>query len=114
MNNPVGVLRVTRIVSNHTDGCAAAMQLTQQLHHLFTVRRIKVTGRLIREQDARLPTNGPRHGDALLLTAGKLTGQMLCAMTHAYALQSLGDALLTLTRGHAAISQRQLDVLVNR
>ena len=52
-------------------------------------------------------------GDALLLTAGELAGQVLGAMRHADLLERRHHALLALGRLHAAIGERQLDVLVD-
>src|SRR6188474_2668661 len=64
----IGVRRVTRIVGDHADGRAAAMQFPQELHHRFAVFRVEVTGRFVRQQDRRLAGDGAGHGDALLLT----------------------------------------------
>src|SRR5947199_1240195 len=49
-----------------------SMQIAQQLHDRFAVRRVEVSGRLIRQQDKRLAPERARHGHALLLTARKL------------------------------------------
>jgi len=49
-----------------------------------------------------------------LLTAGQLAGQVFRAMRHADALERFSDALLTLGGAHAAIGQRELNVLVDR
>jgi len=60
-----------------------------------------------------LAANGTRYCDTLLLAARKLTGQMLCAMAHAHALQRGNYAFLSFTRIHSTIGQRQLDVFVD-
>src|SRR6185369_3682489 len=49
-----------------------------------------------------------------LLTAGELARQVLRAMRHADALECIRNALLSLARAHAAIRQRQFNVLVDR
>ena len=54
------------------------------------------------------------HGDALLLTAGELRRVVLHAVRHADPLERLLHALLALLGGHAAVGERQLDVLVHR
>jgi hypothetical protein len=83
----------------------------RQLHHRFAVFRVEVTGRFVRQQDRRLAGDGAGHGDALLLTARELRRQVLGAMRHADALERGVGALAALGRLHAAIDQRQLDVL---
>ena len=61
----------------------------------------------------RLAGDRAGDGDALLLTARELAGQVLGAVRHADALERRLDALLALGRLHAAIGERQLDVLVD-
>ena len=63
------------------------MQLAQQIHHRFAALRIEVAGRLVGEQDERLAGDGARDGDALLLTARQLAGQVLRAVRHADAFE---------------------------
>ena len=60
------------------------------------------------------PDQGARHGHALLLTARELRRIVLHAVRHADFFQRLVHPLLALRRRHAAIGQRQLDVLVDR
>ena len=114
MNGAIGVLREMGVVRHHADGCAAGVQLLQQIHHRFAVARIKVPGRLVREQDGRLARERARHGDALLLTTGELARQMFGAMRHADAFERAVRKGLAFARGHPAIGQRQLDILENR
>ena len=90
VNVAIGVAGVARIVRDHADGRAALMQLVQQVHHRLAALRIEVAGRLVGEQNDRLAGDGARDGDALLLSAGQLTGQMLRAMRHADALERVG------------------------
>ena len=65
----------------------------EQLHHRLAALRVEVAGRLVGEQNHRLAGDGACHGDALLLSAGELTGQVLGAMRHADALEGVGHAL---------------------
>src|SRR5438045_1962792 len=106
MDGTVGVGRVSGIVRDHADRRSTAMQLAQQLHNRFAVRRVEVSRRLVGEQDEWIPGNRTRDGDALLLTAGELCGIVLHAMAHADALESVLHALLALTGRHAAVGKR--------
>src|SRR5207237_109657 len=113
MDGTVGVGCVSGIVRDHADRRSTAMQLAQQLHNRFAVRRVEVSRRLVCEQDEWIPGNRTRDGDALLLTAGELCGIVLHAMAHADALESVLHALLALTARHAAVGKRELDVLID-
>src|SRR6185437_5466844 len=113
MNRAVGVRGVPWIVRDHADRRAAAVQLAEQLHHRFAVRRVEVTRRLVGEEDQWIAGDGAGDGDALLLTAGELCRVVLHAVAHANALEGVGDALLALGGRHAAVGERKLDVLVD-
>ena len=110
----VGMTRVARIVGHHADRRAGLVELLQQLHHRFAALGIEVPGRLVGQQDDRLAGDRPRDGDALLLPARQLAGQVFRAMRHADAFERFGDALPPLVRAHPAIGQRQLHVLEHR
>jgi hypothetical protein len=72
MDCAIGIKRVSRVMRNHADRCAFSMQLPKEVHHSFAVSRIQVSRRFVGKQDGRLSAQGARHGNALLLTAGKL------------------------------------------
>src|ERR1044072_2945261 len=114
MDSAIGMLRKTGVVRHHADGRAAVVQFLEQRHDGLAVARIKVGRRFVREEDRRLARESARDRNTLLLTAGELAGQMFGAMAHADALQRFEHETFTLARTHAAISQRQLDVLINR
>ncbi|HXH25505.1 MAG TPA: hypothetical protein VNI78_09670 [Vicinamibacterales bacterium] len=90
------------------------MQLAEQLDDRLAVLRVEVARRLVGEQDRWLPAYGARDRHALLLAARELTGQVLGAMRHADPLERRHHPLLPLGRPHAAIRERQLDVLEDR
>ena len=113
VDGAIGVARVARVVRDHADRRAFAVQLAEQLHDGFAVLRVEVSGRLVRQQDRRGAGDGAGDRDALLLTARELRGQVLGAVRHADLLERRHHALLALGRLHAAIGERQLDVLVD-
>jgi hypothetical protein len=73
-----------------------------------------VESRLVGEHDRRRSHHRPGDRHALLLAAGELRRVVLHAVRHADALERLLHPLLALRRGHAAVGERQLDVLVHR
>src|SRR3984893_16678624 len=114
MDVPVGVPRVSGIVGDHADRRAALMQLAQQIHDGFTALRIEIAGRLVRQEDHGFTPDGPRDGDALLLSARELAGEVFRAVRHPDALEGPGHALAALRRPHAPVGERQFHVLEDR
>ena len=57
--------------------------------------------------------NCPGHCHALLLAARQLTGQVFGPMTHAHALQCIGDSLFAFARRHPSIRKRQFYVFID-
>src|SRR5436190_10777059 len=102
------------VVSHHANGRPSAMQLFQQIHDRLTVARIEVSGWFIRKENGGLAGKCSGNRDTLLLSAGKLAGQMLGAVKHAYPLERSRRGSFAVTGAQSAIGQRQLDVFVNR
>ena len=100
-------------VSHHYDGGAFGVQLFQQVHDLFTVLGIQITGRLIREDQLRAGHHGTGDGHALLLTAGKLLREVIGTMADGHTLHNLRDLGLALAGADIQIAQRQLNVLIH-
>src|SRR5437588_2316829 len=113
MDCAIGVFGKPSVVRDHADRRAAIVQFFEQGHDGLAVARIEVARRFVSKEDRRLARKSARDRDTLLLTTGELAGQMLRAMAHADALQRFEHKTFALTRGHAAVGQRQLDVFVN-
>src|SRR6266481_1454278 len=107
------VLRETLVMRDHADRGAALMQFSKQTHDRFAIARVKVSSRLVRQQNRRPARKRTRDCDTLLLAARELTRQMFCSMRHAHSLQSFGDKHFAITGAHAAIRQRQFNILKN-
>src|SRR4029450_9318336 len=99
------------VMCDHANGGSVLVQFLEQLHHRLAIPRIKIPRWFVCQQNGRPARERTGDSHALLLTAGKLTWQVLCAMRHAHSFQSSGDKRLALAGGHSAISQRQLNVL---
>ena len=69
MDRAIRVFGETLVVRHHADGGAALVQFLEQRHDGFTVTRVQVSGRFIREKNGRLARERPRHRDTLLLAA---------------------------------------------
>src|ERR1700691_6347862 len=74
MDLAIGMAGEARIVRDHADGRALAMQILEQLHDGLGVARVQVSGGLVSQQDGRRTGQRTGYGDALLLTAGELWG----------------------------------------
>src|SRR5690242_7819718 len=72
-----------RIVGDHHDGRAAAMDFFQQFHHATRHLGVEVAGRFVRQQQARRTGQGARDRDALLLATRQFGGIVLHARSQA-------------------------------
>ncbi len=70
----MGVFGNILFVGNENYRIAGFVDVPEQLHYLFRRFRIQVSGRLICQNDGRTIYQGPAHGNALALSAGKLVG----------------------------------------
>lgn len=109
----MGQLGIVGIVGDHDDGGSVLVEFREQLHHLGTVLRVEVTGRLIGEDELRTEDHSTGDGHALLLTAGELVREVLGTMTDVHALHHLLHFLLALSLGYAEIGKRQFYVLLH-
>ena len=99
-------------VRHHGDGDAGlAIERGQQVHDVAAGRRVEVAGRLVGKDHLRIGDDRPRDGDALLLAAGKFVGVVAGAVGEADLGERLERQPPPLGGVHAAIDQRQFDVL---
>ncbi len=90
-----------RVVRDHHDGGALAIDLLHQLHHAARHQRIEIAGRFVGEQQARGTGQRTRDRHALLLAAGELRRIVLDARCETDAAERLLDAPLALGRREA-------------
>ena len=76
----LGITGIAFRVSHHNDCCSFLVQLSEQLHHLYAVLRVEVTGGLIGKNQFRIHHHGTGYSHTLLLTARELLGEVVCAM----------------------------------
>ena len=69
VDGALGVAGIALRVGYHHNGGAFLIQLGEQLHHLQTVLGVKITSRLIGEDQLGIHHNGSSNGDTLLLTS---------------------------------------------
>src|SRR5437660_1608887 len=68
------------VMRNVNDGLALPGQSCQRVKHLVRGARVKVTRRLVSDDDWRIVCEGPSNGNALLLTARSRSGQAMSAV----------------------------------
>ena len=68
------------LMGDHDDGHAVVVELLEHAHDLDAGARIQVAGGLVGEEERRLVDEGAGDGDALLLAAGELVGQVVGAV----------------------------------
>ena len=89
------------------------MQLTEQVQHDLLVFLIQIAGRFVGENQLRAVDQRTGDAHALLLAAGKLPWQMVCAIFQSYAFQRLQGLLLIdygmiVLRDHHVLRSRQM------
>ncbi len=95
----VGLPGDVGVVGDHQDGVAGAVQLAENFHDDGFVGFVEIAGGLVGEDELGLIDQGAGDGDALLLAAGELGGEMRQAIAQAHAAQGfcglrfVGDAV---------------------
>ena len=106
--------RELRVVRHEQDGRAHLVDLLEQVHHLARHQGVQVAGGFVRQEEGRVPGDGPRDRDALLLAPGQLRGHVLHARGEADQLEGAADALAAVGGAQATVAQRHLDVVAAR
>ena len=92
-------------------GVALIVHLLQHPQHFAAGVAVQCAGRLIGQNDRRVPHQRPGNGNTLLLAAGKLVGAVPELITQAHLLQHLFGPGVALGAADARIHQRHLYVL---
>ena len=79
----IGELADGRIVGDHEDGVAFAVEIAQQANHGFFVGFVEIAGGLVGENQLGMIDQRASDGDTLLFAAGKLRGKMVEAFAEA-------------------------------
>jgi hypothetical protein len=113
VNGSIRMRHVSLIVSDHADGRALIVKLVEQFHDRFAVGRVEVSGRLVGKQNQRVARDCASDGNALLLAAGQLAGQVFLAVRHANTFERRFNSVATVGRFQASVSKGKLYVLEN-
>ncbi len=81
------------------------------MHNIRAVGTVQISGGLIRQHQSRIVDQGPANGNALLLTAGKLIGQMMDTIADIQGAQHLSKSLFI--RLSSIQQQGQRDVFLH-
>src|SRR6188768_417428 len=115
MNDSLCVSRNVRFVSNNNNRhLAIAIEPLEDIHYLDGGSRVERSSRLIRQDNGRVVDQGPRQGDSLLLSAGKLAGHVLLPVRQSHFGQSRLGATQPFGGSDARIQQWELHVLYSR
>jgi len=86
---PLGPGRHRRVVRDHHDRDARAVQLAELIQHLAGQKGIEVARRLVRQDQAWVIGKRAREGNALLLAHAQLRGLVVEAVAQPHALQEV-------------------------
>src|SRR5688572_8276059 len=102
------------VVRRHHHGGARPVDPVEQLHDADGGLRVEVAGGLVADEQLGPVDEGPRDGDALLLTAGEFTGHPLLLAAEPDEVEHLRHGLADLTARLADHLLREGDVLGDR
>src|SRR5229473_1267065 len=101
-----------RGVGDQDDGRALSIELLEQEQNFVAGLAVQRSGRLVGEDQGRVVDQSAGDAHPLLLPAGKLARPVLRPISKADAIQRGEGAAAALDRGHAAIAERQRDILL--
>src|SRR5207249_1901869 len=96
------------------DRRSALVQRPEQLHDFFALRRVEVTGRLVRKDDLGIRDDRARHADQLLLAARELIRVEIFLADDLKAIEDVADHALPILAADIPVRERDLEVLVDR
>src|SRR5436305_521694 len=98
IDHAVGILGYVGFVGDQDDGIALFMQVGKQGHDFVAGLRVKISGRLVCQDDRWIVDESAGNRDALPLSAGKLVGLVVHALGEIHSRQSPLGALYSLFR----------------
>lgn len=104
MNNASGVGGEGGVMSDHNNGIALSVNVTEFFHHNMRRAGIEIAGGFVGEDDFWFSHDGARNGYALLLTARELAGHVVFAFLKVEAPESGGGLLETVEFRVASIN----------
>src|ERR1041385_7908707 len=110
-HNPIAVCGVSFGVRHLNDRGAFVIETLEQIHDLFALRRMKVTRRLVRENQTRISNYCARDADQLLLSAGKLGRIEILLTDDLKSIERVADDRLAIFAAHVSVRQRQFQIL---
>ncbi len=110
-DDAVGVRRNVAFMRHQDDGVALGVKFVEKLHDVHAGLRVEVSGRLVRQDDRRGVDQGERNRHALPLTSGQFIRLVVHAVGKLHHRERFLRALRALLRSHAAVNQRQLDIV---
>ena len=112
VDDTVGVDEVLGVVRHQDDGLLVDLvQFLQDLEHVLGALGIEVADRLVRENDVGIVDERTGDGDALLLSAGELVGELVRLLDDAEPSQERDTVLAAFLGGFASEDLGQADVV---
>src|SRR2546428_13838552 len=105
MDRALGVRRDLGVVRHEENGLPLGMELLEERDERGAVRAVKISGRLVRKQDCRIPDEGARDRGSLELPARELVRAMLRTRAHTETVEHRARSPQTFGRRHARKSE---------
>ena len=107
---PRASLRDVRLMSDNDDCVAGFVKAFEELHNIVAGVAIKISRRLVGQQDGGIGYEGARHRHALALAAGQLIRFVIHPVAQSDEFEHFRRAAMRLRPGLAAVKKRQLNV----
>src|SRR5712692_6139710 len=96
------------------DCCAGVIQPLKELHDLFTLRGMKISSRLIGEDQLRTENHRASHANELLLAARELAREQVFLSNDMEAIERVANQTNTLLVRHVLVGKRDLEIFEYR
>src|SRR4026209_3002303 len=109
-HNPIAVCGIRFRVRNLDNGGAFIVQSLEHVHDLFALGRMKISSRLVCQDDPRACNHGASNANELLLPARELRRKEILLAYHLKTIERVTNNRLPVFLAYIAIRERQFEI----
>src|SRR5260370_6106445 len=111
LNNSMSIHGVALGVRDLNDCRTGVVEALEELHDFFALRRVKITGGFVSQNELGILNHRAGHADELLLAAGKLIGEKVFLAVNVEAVEDVADQADALLVRNVFVRKRDFEVL---
>src|SRR5260370_31748959 len=111
LNNSMSIHGVALGVRDLNDCRTGVVEALEELHDFFALRRVKITGGFVSQNELGILNRRAGHADELLLAAGKLIGEKVFLADNVEAVEDVADQADALLVRNVFVRKRDFKVL---